>query len=60
MMFWHAISMVGLGKADDALPLLARAYQKNPGWRTLISRLPAAGLLPKDPKLLQKLQSPGM
>jgi uncharacterized Ntn-hydrolase superfamily protein len=60
MVFWHAISMVGLGKADDALPLLARAYQKNPGWRTLISRLPAAGLLSNDPKLLQKLQGAGM
>lgn len=59
MVFWHAISMVGLGKSDDALPLLARAYQKNPGWRTLISRLPAAGLLPKDPTLLQKLQAAG-
>ncbi|HEY8205860.1 MAG TPA: DUF1028 domain-containing protein [Myxococcaceae bacterium] len=59
MAFWHAISLVGLGKTDDALPLLARAYKKNPGWRTLISRLPAAGLLPKDPKLLQKLQSAG-
>jgi len=60
MVFWHAISLVGLGKVDDALPLLARAYQKNPGWRTLISRLPPAGLLPKDPKLLQKLQAAGM
>jgi uncharacterized Ntn-hydrolase superfamily protein len=60
MVFWHAISMVNLGKVDGALPLLARAYKKNPGWRTLISRLPAAGLLPKDPKLLQKLQAAGM
>jgi len=60
MVFWHAISLVGLGKADDALPLLARAYRKNAGWRTLISRLPAAGMLPNDPKLLQKLQGAGM
>jgi uncharacterized Ntn-hydrolase superfamily protein len=57
MLFWHAISLVGLGKVDDALPLLGRAYAQNPGWRTLISRLPAAGLLPADPKLLQKLQA---
>jgi len=57
MLFWHAISLVGLGKADDALPLLGRAYAKNSGWRALIPRLPAAGLLPPDPKLLQKLQA---
>ncbi|HVE87289.1 MAG TPA: DUF1028 domain-containing protein [Myxococcales bacterium] len=57
MLFWHAISLVGLGKVEDALPLLGKAYAKNPGWRTLIPRLPAAGLLPADPKLLQKLQS---
>ena len=57
MLFWHAIALVGMGKADDALPLLGRAYAKNAGWRTLIPRLPAAGLLPADPKLLQKLQA---
>jgi uncharacterized Ntn-hydrolase superfamily protein len=57
MLFWHAISLVGLGKVDDALPLLGRAYARDPGWRTLVPRLPTAGLLPADPKLLQRLQS---
>jgi len=57
MLFWHAISLVGMSRADEALPLLGRAYGKNPGWRTLVPCLPAAGLLPADPKLLQRLQS---
>lgn len=57
MLFWHAISLVSLGQVDQALPLLSRAYAKNAGWRTLIARLPAAGLVPDDPKLIQKLQS---
>lgn len=55
MIFWHAVSLVGLGKVQDALPLFARAYAANPNWRTLIPRLPAAGVIPDDPKLIQKL-----
>jgi uncharacterized Ntn-hydrolase superfamily protein len=55
MVFWHAVSLVGLGKVQDALPLFARAYAANPNWRTLVQRLPASGLLPDDPKLIQKL-----
>jgi uncharacterized Ntn-hydrolase superfamily protein len=55
MVFWHAVSLVGLGKVQESLPLFARAYAANPNWRTLVPRLPPAGLLPDDPKLIQKL-----
>lgn len=45
MLFWHAITMAGAGRVEDAKPLLARAYALDPNWRTLVERLPAAGLL---------------
>ena len=45
MLFWHAISMAGAGRIDAARPLMARAYGADPNWRTLLSRLPASGLL---------------
>ncbi|MBZ4397071.1 DUF1028 domain-containing protein [Myxococcus sp. AS-1-15] len=56
MIFWHAISLVGVDRVDQALPLLQRAYAADPRWRELLTRLPAAGLLPDDPKLLARLK----
>jgi uncharacterized Ntn-hydrolase superfamily protein len=53
MLFWHAITMAGAGRVDAAKPLLARAYALDPNWRTLVERLPAAGLL--DAKLVAPL-----
>ncbi|WP_338867536.1 DUF1028 domain-containing protein [Myxococcus stipitatus] len=55
MLFWHAISLVSLGRVDEAMPLLNRAYAADPRWKELVTRLPAAGLLPNDPKLLGRL-----
>lgn len=55
MAFWHAVSLVNLGRVDEALPLLKRAYAADKRWRDLLGRLPKAGLLPEDPKLLQRL-----
>ncbi|WP_426732049.1 DUF1028 domain-containing protein [Myxococcus faecalis] len=57
MTFWHAISLVGVGRVEQALPLLQRAYAADPRWRELLTRLPAAGLLPDDPKLLARLKN---
>lgn len=55
MLFWHAILLVSLGRVDEAMPLLNRAYAADPRWKELVTRLPAAGLLPNDPKLLGRL-----
>jgi len=55
MLFWHAISLVGLGRVDEAVPLLNQAYAADPRWKELVTRLPAAGILPNDPKLLGRL-----
>ncbi|QSQ18710.1 DUF1028 domain-containing protein [Pyxidicoccus parkwayensis] len=56
MVFWHAISLVSVGRVDEALPLLQRTYKADPRWRELLTRLPKAGLLPDDPKLLARLK----
>jgi uncharacterized Ntn-hydrolase superfamily protein len=54
MTYWHAVSMVNMQRVDEALPLFARAFQLEPGWRELTPRLVAAGLLPAEalPKIL--------
>lgn len=55
MLYWHAVSLVGLGRLDDALPLFARAFALEPSWRTLTPRLVRAGLLPDDPKVVERI-----
>lgn len=55
MVFWHAISLVGMGRVDEAIPLLQKTYEMDPRWRELVRRLPKAGLLPEDPSLMARL-----
>ena len=50
--FWHAVTLAGAGRVEQALPLFEKAFAMWPKWRELIARLPASGLLPNDPELL--------
>jgi len=53
--FWVGITLASVGRADEALPYLARAYAQDTRWATLVPRLAAAGLLPDDEALVQRL-----
>jgi uncharacterized Ntn-hydrolase superfamily protein len=55
MVFWHAVSLVNVGKVDEAVPLLQKTYKMDPRWKELLKRLPKSGLLPEDPKLMNRL-----
>ncbi|HSP15393.1 MAG TPA: DUF1028 domain-containing protein [Thermoanaerobaculia bacterium] len=55
MMYWHAVGLVNMKRVDEALPLFARAFAIEPGWRELTPRLPKAGLLPDDPQLINRI-----
>jgi uncharacterized Ntn-hydrolase superfamily protein len=55
MLFWTAATLATEGKLDEALPLFARAFELWPDWRLLVPRLPASGLLPDDPALIEKI-----
>ena len=57
MIFWHAATLAGAGRVDESLPVFARAFALWPQWRELIPRLPASGLLPDDPELIEKILS---
>jgi hypothetical protein len=58
MIFWHAVTLANAGRVDEALPLLERVYAADRNWAELLKRLPKAGLLPDDPKLLERLLNP--
>ena len=57
MIFWHAVTLAAAGEVDMAMPLFEEAFGMWPKWRELIQRLPAAGLFPEDPDLMERILS---
>ena len=55
MTFWHAATLAAAGEVDQSLPLFSKAFAAWPGWKVLVQRLPAAGLLPDDPELMETI-----
>jgi uncharacterized Ntn-hydrolase superfamily protein len=53
--FWVGVTLAGTEDADAALPYLRRAYAQDPRWVETLRRLPAAGLLPADAALVERL-----
>jgi len=57
--FWTAVTLVSNGRADDAMPLFAKAFRMNPSWMLLVPRLPAVGQLPATPGLVARILAVG-
>jgi uncharacterized Ntn-hydrolase superfamily protein len=53
--FWRGVQLCIEGRDAEARPLLDRAYALDDGWRELVRRLPAAGLLAPDDALLARI-----
>jgi uncharacterized Ntn-hydrolase superfamily protein len=57
MIFWHAVALVNMGRLDESLPLFHKVFAMDRNWATLTPRLPKSGLLPDDPKLIERILS---
>lgn len=57
MIFWHAATLAAAGEVEASLPMFRRAFAMWPRWRELVQRLPAAGLMPDDPALMERILS---
>jgi uncharacterized Ntn-hydrolase superfamily protein len=55
ILYWTAATMAGVGKVDEALPLFKKVFIKEPIWKEVTRRLPAADLLPDDPELMNRI-----
>src|SRR3982751_712676 len=55
MIYWHAVALVNMGRVDESLPLFKRVFAIDRNWITLTPRLPKSGLLPDDPKLIERI-----
>ena len=53
--FWHAVTLVSIGREAEARPLFEEVFRREPVWAELVTRLPAAGLLPDDPALIARI-----
>ncbi len=55
MTYWTAVSLVGMGKVDEALPLFRKTFAIDRSWAEMTPRLSKAGLLPDDPALIARI-----
>jgi uncharacterized Ntn-hydrolase superfamily protein len=55
MIFWHAVALVNMQRVEESLPLFKKCFTIEKSWAELTPRLPAAGLLPNDPKLIERI-----
>jgi uncharacterized Ntn-hydrolase superfamily protein len=55
--FWQAVTLFVSGKEDQALPIFRDVFAREERWARLVPRLPASGLLPDDPKKIEKILS---
>ena len=53
--FWQAVALASIGREADALLIFARVLAQEPRWALLLPRLPAAGLLPDDAALMERI-----
>ncbi len=55
MVYWHAVALVNMGRVEEALPLFRKVFAMDKNWATLTPRLSASGLLPNDPKIIDRI-----
>lgn len=59
MIYWHAVALVNMGRIDESLPLFKRVFAMDKNWIALTPRLPKSGLLPDDPRIIERIIAAG-
>jgi uncharacterized Ntn-hydrolase superfamily protein len=55
MRFWHAVSLVNMGRLQEAIPIFRTCFTHDIRWATLIPRLPASGVLNADARTIETI-----
>jgi uncharacterized Ntn-hydrolase superfamily protein len=53
--FWQAVTLFVAGQEEKALAIFKDVFAREDRWVRLVPRLPASGLLPDDPKKIEKI-----
>lgn len=59
MIYWHAVALVNMKRVEESLPMFKKAFAIEKGWVELTPRLPKSGLLPDDPRLIERIVAQG-
>ena len=59
MIYWHAVALVNMGRVDESLALFRKVFAMDKNWVTLTPRLAKVGLIPDDPKVIQRIVNVG-
>jgi uncharacterized Ntn-hydrolase superfamily protein len=59
MIYWHAVALVNMGRVEESLTLFRRVFQMDNNWMALTPRIAKVGLLPDDPKLIERILAVG-
>ena len=57
MKFWHAVSLVNIGRLQQSLSLFKEIFARDTNWALLVPRLPQAGVLKADDAVIKKILS---
>ena len=57
MKFWHAFSLVNVGRIEESLPIFTKVFKQDQNWKILIKRLKAMGMLKVSDEHLQSILS---
>ncbi len=53
--FWQAVTLFVAGQEEKALAIFRDVFAREERWVRLVPRLPASGLLPDDPKKIERI-----
>ena len=53
--FWHAVTLANSGKVEQALPIFAQVFEREPIWAQLVPRLVSSKLLPDDNEVIKAI-----
>jgi len=53
--FWQAVALTAGGRIEEARPVFSEVFSQEPQWRKMVTRLPKAGILPDDAKLIDEI-----
>lgn len=59
ILFWQAVTLADLGRLEEALPIFRQVFGRNPLWKVMVQRLPAAGLMRADGEIMDRILACG-
>lgn len=53
--FWQAVALAAGDRMEEARPVFSEVFSQEPQWRKMVTRLPKAGILPDESKLIDDI-----